>query len=472
MRKVNQHIGLIVLTALVFVSCEDFLITESPSELTVSSYWNTSRDAEQGVAAVYDAMQTAYETNFWRWAELRADNYMKGERPDANQANLLDNNLTINIAGNDWGQLYIAIAKTNDAIENIPNIPDFSGKNNLLAQLYALRAFNYFWATRVWGDVPKLVNTVKNLDEATSITRSPISEIYNEIILPDLQKAEELVSIDRSLHNFSLGSILALKAHIYMWPGQHQNFTIARDAITRIQTLGYTLETTQDGWINNIFRESRNSSEIIFSLKWDFQLDGSNGGLGGIRLHGLSPQIFPAEILHEKWMRVSPNDFRMLASASFDVEIVNRNEFPYTRTLTKYSGAFADRSTQGLWLTSNDMDIIFFRLSDMILLKAEAELKLNNPSEAMNLVNTIRNARGLESMNMTGFDEVLNAILDERQFELMGEGHRFWDLVRNEKLFEVMEPINGMSNPNTIYWPVSQNVLNRNPKITQTPGYN
>lgn len=471
-QKKMKKIFIYILAALIIcsASCKKFLATPQQSQLFLSDFWKSSQDAELGVAAIYNTAQIAFEEEYWAWGEVRADNFINNERPSPDNQQLITNQLTSATAGADWSSLYTAIATANTAIKNIPAIPDFARKNNLLAEALTLRALFYFYAVRVWGDVPKITEPVEGIGQALNISRSPVIEIYKDIILADLEGAEKLMTTAKSLNNISLSSILALKAHVYMWPGSHQNYTTARDAITKLEGYSFSLETTPAGWVN-IFRGTEKSNEIIFALAWNFNEDGGNSGIA--RFSPATPHIVPSEALEQKWRAAIPGDFRIFETAAFDIEIVPNVEFPYTRILTKYSPRFSDRNVQGSWGTNNDRDIIFYRLSGILLLKAEAENYLNNPSGALALVNRIRAARGLALVANTITDKtaIRDLILNERQFELMGEGHRYWDLVRNNVVLEVMRPINGMNDPRRIIWPISQNVLNRNAAIKQNDGY-
>jgi starch-binding outer membrane protein, SusD/RagB family len=469
MKNSIKYIIIVIIT--LFTSCEKFLESPQKSILVGSGFWTSESSAELAMAGIYDAAQTVLAPDYWRWGELRADNYVNNDRPGGNFYAIVQNALVPTTAGSNWSGLYTAIANTNFAIKNLQAMPDFPRKNIFLAEALTWRAFFYFYGVRVWGDLPKVTQPVEGLDQDLNVSRSPSSEIYNEIIIPDLEEAEDLMTTVRSLNTISLSAILALKAHVYMWPGDHQNYGIARDAITRIEGFGYhRLETTQQGWID-IFKGNQDSREIIFSLAWNFLEDGGNSGVG--QFSTATPEYLPSEDLEQKWQAAIPGDFRILASASFDIEIVPGQEMPYLRILTKYSPRFDDRNIQGTWASTNDRDIIIFRLSELLLLKAEAENYLNNPAAALALINRIRTARGLILVDETITDKIVirDLILDERQFELMGEGHRYWDLVRNDVVLEVMGPINGMNDPRRILWPVNLNVMNRNPNIIQNDGY-
>jgi hypothetical protein len=187
----------LAITIISFCSCKKFLETPQQSQLVLSDFWKTSSDAELGIAGVYDAAQNAFEEDYWTWGELRADNFVNNERPSANNRQIITNQLTSSTGGADWSNLYRAIATANTAIKNIPSIPDFPKKNQLLAEALTLRALFYFYAVRIWGDVPKITEPIEGLDEASNIVRAPVNEIYKDIILPDLQKAETLMSCNK-----------------------------------------------------------------------------------------------------------------------------------------------------------------------------------------------------------------------------------------------------------------------------------
>jgi hypothetical protein len=66
------------------------------------------------------------------------------------------------------------------------------------------------------------------------------------------------------------------------------------------------------------------------------------------------------------------------------------------------------------------------RYADVLLMAAEAHFQLGNTSTAQQLVNSIRSRAGVPPVAVSS----INTIYNERRFELSGEGHRFFDLVR------------------------------------------
>src|SRR5690606_25555461 len=98
---------------------------------------------------------------------------------------------------------------------------------------------------------------------------------------------------------------------------------------------------------------------------------------------------------------------------------------------------------------------------DIILLKAEAHNQLGEVEQALILLNLIRSRAGLPNLDQAGaismYGDVQSAISHERLIELSFEGHRWFDLVRQGKAIEVMNPINGLDDERNLVWPIHEN---------------
>ena len=115
-----------------------------------------------------------------------------------------------------------------------------------------------------------------------------------------------------------------------------------------------------------------------------------------------------------------------------------------------------------------------YRYTDMMLLQAEARAHQGKWGEALDLVKTVRDRAGLNTLTENDFaseDEVVNYILRERQVELAGEGRRWFDLLRTGKWKEVMKPINGMEQDGNELFPIHYSHILENPKIVQNTYY-
>ena len=116
--------------------------------------------------------------------------------------------------------------------------------------------------------------------------------------------------------------------------------------------------------------------------------------------------------------------------------------------------------------------IIFSRMEDMQLLRAEALVVLNRPSDALALLNELRDIRNLPNMSYAkNLDsdpkKLLKEIFQERRRELIGEGHRWYDRIREARIIGDDQEMVTLLNNGGIYWPVSGDVLRENPTIEQ-----
>ena len=101
--------------------------------------------------------------------------------------------------------------------------------------------------------------------------------------------------------------------------------------------------------------------------------------------------------------------------------------------------------------------LIISRYEDIVLLKAEAEWVLNRTSEALDLYNEIRAQRGLNQKTLSydfnnDRNKVIDEIFNERRRELIGEGWRWFDLIRRQKIRKDNPQLLQKINNGDIYW--------------------
>lgn len=94
-------------------------------------------------------------------------------------------------------------------------------------------------------------------------------------------------------------------------------------------------------------------------------------------------------------------------------------------------------------------DAIVFRLAEMYLIKAEAQLAQNNAAAARATLNELRAARAISGQDnsLTGTVDI-NTILDERAMELCGEQQRWFDLKRTHTLIDRVKKYNAQAKAN------------------------
>lgn len=510
-------------------SCDDLVDEEPISEIGPDNFWVTPEDANAGIVAIYDAMQRAFRTEHYYWGELRSDNFWGSDgSASANNTEVVANDITSGNSIYRWDNFYTMINRSNLAIKYIPEI---TGANpNLLAEAHALRAFAYFHGIRVWGSMPLFVEPVESQDQDLQRPRTPASTILNDVIVPDMLMAETLMEQFSNDFRFSETSILCLQAEVYMFMNDYEK---AKEALDKLVALGeFSLVDSVQGWQDlflndigdpansNVFLDGgteldllatgkvQTGPELILSINYDL-LDNDRAGIFAIYFAGLASYwLSPA--LENKWRNKFPVDSLEWVTKYPDTDPRLRRKVIYTDD----EGALQDSlaPVYGDWRyylsreddidldetpigearlakynkrnyspNFDDSNIVLYRYSGMLLLLAEAENLLGNTDRALELVNEIRTARLLPQVTAIEFgdteDDRHNFILDERQFELLGEGKRWWDLIRTNKAIEVLNPILDtipIAKPLTterLLSPIFDEHLIENPLLEQTPGY-
>lgn len=82
-------------------------------------------------------------------------------------------------------------------------------------------------------------------------------------------------------------------------------------------------------------------------------------------------------------------------------------------------------------------NVRLLKYSDILLVRAEAALHVNEPDEALNQVNAIRHRAGLDSLKTVTLDQVYQ----ERRLEMAMEHDRWFDIVRTGKAQEAMAAV-------------------------------
>lgn len=495
------------------VSCDDLVDESAISEIDPNNFFRNNNDALGAVVGIYDAMQPAFRVNHFYWGEFRADNYINNN-PSANADNieLTTNNIT---SGNTpvlrWNSLYDMINRANYAIENIPNIDNFDA--NLLAEAQVLRAYAYFQAIRVWGAVPLFTEPVRGSGPELQKVRTDATTIMNQVILPDMLAAEENMTLLTNPIRFSLTSIWAFQAEVYGYLGDYEKVRTALDKI--VASNEFSLVTTPQAWqdlfLNDIGDGSgpskvQRGSELMMSLTFNLAEAPGPGNanrsgifsvfFAGLPSFNISPELerkwrtkFPVDSIG--WEAKYPNTNPALTTVnSFGDQLFVYGDFRYffsreggINIASKGQGnaRLAKYNKFNYSVALDDSDIVIYRYANIILYLAEAENRLNNSTRALALVNQIRTARQLPLVTAAEFgatvEERETYILDERQIELLGEAQRWWDLRRTNRTLQVMNPILDTLNrgvPLTqerLLFPIFDEHLIENPKLTQTPGY-
>jgi starch-binding outer membrane protein, SusD/RagB family len=115
---------------------------------------------------------------------------------------------------------------------------------------------------------------------------------------------------------------------------------------------------------------------------------------------------------------------------------------------------------------NSNNDYVYYRLADVLLMKAEALVRKNNAAAALPIVNSIRTNRGIAALGAVTLDN----LIDERGRELYWEGHRRQDLIRFGKFLNPWQE-KPTDDPKYLLFPIPNQQLAANPNLEQNPGY-
>ncbi|MDP2235121.1 MAG: RagB/SusD family nutrient uptake outer membrane protein [Bacteroidales bacterium] len=480
-------ISIILISIVSLNGCKDFLDIQPVSQsIAVSNtsadslLYKTSSEVEAALAGVYSDFRNEYfSLDYFVNGDAQSDDAYAGADNPANfQIDEFSIDATNSNVSRDWAYLYGTIGKANAVYNNVEAVPDLSAdrKKQIKGEAAWIRAYMYFQAVQLWGDVPLQLTEVKTvsielLPEIYPIlfpARTAMADVYEQII-KDLELALENVPVTASHKGFvTKGAANALLAKVYaaIQPPQWNKVQQYADAVI---AGGYSLVPEYDMLWNNT---NENSSEAIFEI--NYEGTSSSGNWGASMFRGMDWKKFntPSNDLVAAF-DAEGDVIRKNSSISFD-DVSGRWSDPYWPQSTfpfinKYRN-IAQPSPQ---------NFILLRLADIILLKAEALNANGDVSGAATLVNQIRSRVNLPNTNATDQQAMRLAIEKERRFELAFEGHRWYDLKRTGRAVEVMNNVKGPGgaslgysvNENRLLWPIPQSELDKNTKLVQNTGY-
>ena len=124
----------------------------------------------------------------------------------------------------------------------------------------------------------------------------------------------------------------------------------------------------------------------------------------------------------------------------------------------------------------SDADFIYLRYADVLLMYAEVINEINNgpDTDAYDAINEVRNRAGLADLTAgLSYENFKDSVLQERQWEFVMEGHRWYDLVRMGKLVERVTAGKTYAEVKDyhILFPIPQKERYYNTALTQNNGY-
>jgi hypothetical protein len=474
MEKIKVALTIMIILLLSTGCDKDFLEKSPPDALTAEGFYSSQERAEMGVNAIYESLQSAWSINL-----LRIHDVPSGEVILSNTVPLEYNNFTyfpaLTQIHDTWRGLYEGINRANIAIADIPaiNMTD-ALKSRYLGEAKFLRALNYFTLVNLFGAVP-LVTTPQANTDAALVARAPIAEV-NAVIIADLLAAEAGLPVSFTGNNLgraTKGAARALLGKVYLY---NKDYAKAEQYLLLVKGSGtYSLMPNfEEVW----HRSFENNRESIFEIQYaDIGGSGTNGRNGSF-LPAVNGATGSALATKRAFDAFDPADPRRGFSIFKAGDPFAPNVSAALATFNPVWSATGYAVRKGMWpimyVNGSGINYPILRYADVLLMYAEAANELNKLSEARDAVNEVRkrpsvNLPVLTAANTGTKQAMFNAIMKERQVELMFEFHRFNDLKRWGLAVQELGSL-GYTTKHALF-PIPQLELDINPKLTQNAGW-
>ncbi|MBT9190474.1 RagB/SusD family nutrient uptake outer membrane protein [Zobellia russellii] len=446
------------------VSCEKELIQNPTTTKVADNFYANEAEMEEAVNAVFATLQFTgvYDTAMPAVGELPGeDAYDETPANDGGNYGMLDDFIVIpqsSLIANVWEDTYKGIQRANIVLSRIQEVEfeDAELKQARTGEMLFIRALLYFNLVRTFGDVPLIIDEVGNPQEYFGQSRTPVAEVYTQII-SDLEAAEGALP---SRNDSNRGRVVKTAAQtllgkVYLTLG---DYSAAKESLLKVvNSNAHDLIAVDEVFsVDNELNE-----ELIFVVQYASGINSNgegsdayrmfnptgrqDGGMAGTKGHGvLKPDFF----------------------ALYDDADTRKGVFVgQLESGLAYNNKIAVPTTV---IGDSPSDWVVLRYADVLLMLAEIENELGNTVEATTYLNEIRNRADLGDYSGGTDKASLFAEIDlQRRLELVWEGHRWFDLLRQGRAQSVL----GITDANKLLLPLPASQIAADPALVQNPGY-
>jgi len=491
----NKFIYALVGLGLLGASCSESWLDENPSDkLSSEGSVNNVTQAQYAVDGIYNQMtdDEYYNGDYICNFDVMADDMRvtEGGRLD----NYYDYSFyTESSDATMWERPYEALKNAASLMAVIDDITvegddDVAARNDIKGQALALRGLIHFDLVKTFGKaythaggpaalgVPIVTET---LAADAKLSRNTVEEVYTQVIA-DLEAGISLLKTDANLGHINKAAAQAILAKVYLYKGDMANaLTYAEEVINTSGLKLMPRDKYVSEWAANGMSESL------------FELVNSSEDTGG----GLETVGYLADPNGYGQFAAADDFITMLQAATYDVrnQLLAKDELSSEETGDRMGRVLKFPGKPGEPAYTTNTRVI--RLSEVYLIAAEAALATDKTKAANYLNAVIERAYPSEDVvdeedsssilfdypadvpTVTAANITLNSVLEERRLELVSEGHRFFDLVRNNMTIVRGSDYWGTLNKTVemsfhkIIQPIPRIELDANPNMVQNPGY-
>lgn len=463
-----------ILLGMILSSCSDWLEILPKNQQLSEDYWKKKSDVESVLGAGYAYIRMMVPT-FINWGELRGGSVYayKGSQELA-----LENfKLTPDLNICNWATLYKIIGIANSVLEYAPGVMAEDetylerDMNAHLCEAYFQRALCYFYLVRNFKEVPLILKSYVDDSAPYDFPKSSEEEIITQIksdITAALNNSYIRGSYSETWQNKGRATrwaFYALMADVCLWSGDYDacienadKLLTAGEVTTGVHPV-FIADPEQ--WASKIFYEGF-SNESIFEIYYDAS-NGQGANAPSVFFGTVDPAGGSSSISSSTYQFTPFMCAQLIAEDEIFDDGTGRNSIAensirgFYRTYCYYqsedgstgdgvppcliwkyrtAGSTLDYTYQRNF-TDQPANFIIYRMSDVILMKAEALVwkgGRENWEEAVALVNKVRERANLgdwePNLNIVDEQIMLEGVLKERDIELAAEGKRWYDLVR------------------------------------------
>lgn len=412
--------------ALLFSSCSKQLNIYPHSAASSSNL--SSGDMELLLTGVYSAIQNAPGAQAYIMYDMVGGNLISA-RGTGGPLVLINSVMRPeqSLISSPWAGYYKALYQVNELLEATGTGNTTGRIKEIEGIAHFFRAYLYYNLVTRWGDVPLLKQNT-----ADKLARSPQADVW-AFIASELNAAIADAPDFSNYYYVSKDAAKALMARVAL--SQGKNSDAAKWAEEVINSGNFHLDS-----YNKIFRGQQNQEEIFAFLNTTVE---SNINISTLFYTYAQPN-------KGSYVYAPASDVMSMyddADLRKDISISIVGTDPI---INKYPSG-----------QSGTDPIIVSRLGEMYLISAEAQGLAGS-----NRLNELRRFRGLPDISPVDDTDYQDAVMLERRKELLGEGFRWFDLVRLGKAQSVL----GVSETQ-LKFPIPEDELVLNNLLTQNPGY-
>ncbi|MBN3034334.1 MAG: RagB/SusD family nutrient uptake outer membrane protein [Bacteroidales bacterium] len=453
--KTTYIAALVLLTSLLFTSCEKWIDFEPTTSINSDNALTSTQGLQTALIGCYDRMQSGdlFGGYLYVSGDMLGFNVKKSgeyalvyEEIQMMNRNMSPDNRIVNSM---WEQAFWTINQANTILQAIPEVKDAdieANRDRIRGECLFIRGLVYFEIMRYWGN-PNTGEAVPLLTEPTGIegkpSRATIEQVYSQVIA-DLTEAAGLLPENNNRRATSKAA-KAILARVYFYHKDYENARLMASEILPIDPSTTQTDGLQDD-VTNIYH-SDPTDETIFAIMGN-TADRTAGTLNGCFRKASSAKFSPENTLIKAFI--------------FTTGHPDSVDQRYEKLFTSIEGKIFTTKFDDL-----DMSVPVIRLAELYLIRGESRLNEGDVNGAREDINVVRTRAGIKPIEGT---PTYNDFYYERFKELFYEGDYFHNVKRLERTFVNPDPNVSEEipwNSRSLLFPIPQREIDVNPKLTQ-----